>query len=119
MSVSINPVVTDSVVDVHMDVYESGSDKEPGGIENLTDVECPTEEYYTALAADMRARHPDAGVHVLEHLDALEAFLDVAILAGFSFGAGDKAQVIVETGKLLDTSWDAQEPKQMASGQPP
>ena len=37
---------------------------------------------------------------VLEHLEALEAFLDTSILAGFSFGA-DKAEVVVTTGTLL------------------
>ena len=37
---------------------------------------------------------------VLEHLDALEPFLDVSILAGFSFGV-DKANVLVSTASLL------------------
>ena len=37
---------------------------------------------------------------VLEHLEALEPFLDVSILAGFSFGV-DKANVLVSTASLL------------------
>ena len=32
----------------------------PGGIEHMVDVECPSEEYYEALAQDMRERHPQA-----------------------------------------------------------
>ena len=75
--------------------------EEPGGIERLTDIECPTEEYYDALAKDMRERHPNASPHVHDHLGPLEAFLDTSILSGFSFGAGDKAHVAVTEGKLL------------------
>jgi hypothetical protein len=75
--------------------------EEPGGISTLTDVECPTEEYYDALATDMAARHPDAAPYVLEHLAALEVFLDTSILAGFSYGTGAKALIAVQKGKLL------------------
>lgn len=45
--------------------------EEPGGIRHMSDCEVPTEEYYTALAADMKARHPKASPAVLEHLAAL------------------------------------------------
>ena len=37
---------------------------------------------------------------MLEHLDALEPFLDTSILAGFSFGV-NKASVVVTEGSLL------------------
>ena len=59
--------------------------EEPGGVEHLADAECPTEEYYEALRQDMRARHPDASTSMLEHLDALESFLDTSVVSGFSF----------------------------------
>ena len=61
--------------------------EEPGGIAHLVDCECPTDEYYAALSADMRERHPKASVSVLVHLASLEPFLDTSILAGCSFGA--------------------------------
>ncbi len=57
--------------------------EEPGGIRHLVDCEVPTEEYYDALAADMATRHPEATPSVLEHLQALEPFLDTSILSGF------------------------------------
>ena len=74
--------------------------EEPGGIEHLADCMCPTEEYYDALAADMRKRHPKASKCVLEHLEALEPFLGMTINAGFNFGV-NKAQVAVVEGSLL------------------
>ncbi len=74
--------------------------EEPGGIRHLVDCEVPTEEYYDALAADMATRHPDATPSVLEHLQALEPFLDTSILSGFSFGV-NKAQIVVRQGGLL------------------
>ena len=66
----------------------------------MVDIEAPTEEYYEMLAEDMRKRHPKAAACVLEHCAALEPFLDVSILAGFSFGV-QKAVVAVTVGKLL------------------
>jgi len=74
--------------------------EEPGGIQHLADCEVPTEEYYTALAADMRARHPDVSAGLLEHLEAVEPFLDISIAAGFSYGIS-KAFVAVQEGTLL------------------
>eukprot|EP00969_Alexandrium_andersonii_P221809 9796239-Alexandrium_andersonii.AAC.1 len=52
----------------------------------MTEAEAPTEEYYESLRADMAERHPKACPRVLDHLLSLEAFLDVSILSGFSFG---------------------------------
>ena len=62
--------------------------------------EPPTDYYYEKLAADMRARHPKACPHLLDHLVSLEGFLDKSILFGFSFGIS-KAEVCVSKGKLL------------------
>ena len=59
--------------------------EDPGGIEHMADCEVPTEEYYDALAEDMKKRHPNASKAMLEHVAALEPFLDVSIVAGFSF----------------------------------
>ena len=74
--------------------------EEPGGIRYLTECEVPTEEYNSARAADMAARHPNTSPGLLEHLEALEPFLDTSILAGFSFGV-NKASVVVTEGSLL------------------
>ena len=74
--------------------------EEPGGIRHMTDCEIPTEEYYDALAKDMAKRHPDASPSLLEHLAALEPFLDTSILSGFSYGVS-KAFVAVTKGSLL------------------
>jgi len=71
-----------------------------GGVERMADVEVPTEYYYDKLREDMGNRHADASSHVLDHLLSLEAFLDVSILSGFSFGV-EKAQVLQAQGKLL------------------
>ena len=38
----------------------------PGKIERLADIECPTEEYYDALAVDMGKRHPKTSIHFQE-----------------------------------------------------
>ena len=59
--------------------------EEPGGIRHLTEVEVPTEEYNQARIADLIKRHPNLSQGVAEHLAALEPFLDVSILAGFSY----------------------------------
>jgi len=74
--------------------------EDPGGIEHLVDCEVPTEKYYEELAKDMRARHPKASRFLLDHLNELEAFLDVSILSGFSYGV-NKASVVVIRGSLL------------------
>ena len=74
--------------------------EDPGGIEHLVDCEVPTEKYYEELAKDMRARHPKASRFLLDHLNELEAFLDVSILSGFSYGV-NKAFVVVIRGSLL------------------
>ena len=68
--------------------------EDPGGIETLVDCEVPTEEYNAARVADLSARHPGASAGVLEHLAALEPFLDTSITAGFSYGV-DKANIMV------------------------
>ena len=59
--------------------------EDPGGIGRMADCDVPTEEYYEALAQDMKVRHPNASKAMLEHVGALEPFLDVSIVAGFSF----------------------------------
>eukprot|EP00969_Alexandrium_andersonii_P277782 12278635-Alexandrium_andersonii.AAC.1 len=48
----------------------------------------------------MAARHPKVCPHVLDHVLSLEAFLDVSILSGFSFGL-EKAHLLQAEGKLL------------------
>ena len=74
--------------------------EEPGGIKYLTECEVPTEAYNSARTADLRARYPKATPAVIEHLDALEAFLDTSIMAGFSYGI-NKAFIMVTEGSLL------------------
>ena len=74
--------------------------EEPGGIRHLTECEVPTETYNTARAADLAVKYPKASKAVLEHLEALEPFLDTSILAGFSYGI-NKAYIAVTKGSLL------------------
>ena len=74
--------------------------EEPGAIERLTEIETPTEYYYQKLRSDLGERYPNASRHALDHLLSLEAFLDVSILSGFSFGC-DKAQLLASEGSLL------------------
>ena len=69
-------------------------------VEQMLELECPTNEYYEALKMDMERRHPDADPFVLEHLGALEELLDVAIVTGFSFGT-EKAQLLQASVKVL------------------
>ena len=57
--------------------------EEPGGIRHLTDCEVPTEEYNAARSADLAAKYPNLSPGLLEHLEALEPFLDTSIVAGF------------------------------------
>ena len=72
-------------------------------IRYLTECEVPTEEYNSARANDMRERYPKATPGVLEHLEALEPFLDTSILAGFSYGVG-KAEMIVPKVRFLENT---------------
>ena len=74
--------------------------EEPGGIRNLTECEVPTEEYNAARSKALREEHPNCSPGILEHLDALEPFLDTSIKSGFSFGV-EKAKVVVAEGELL------------------
>ena len=74
--------------------------EEPGGIKYLTECEVPTEEYNDARIADLIARHPKLSAGVAEHIAALEPFLDVSILAGFSYGV-NKAHVFATEAVLL------------------
>lgn len=48
----------------------------------------------------MEKRYPEASIHLLDHLEALESFLDRSIVAGMTFGI-DKASVAVVEGELL------------------
>ena len=72
----------------------------PGGVQRMVDCEVPTEYYYKALEKHMRAKFPRASEHMIEHLMALESFLDVSIVAGFSYGTS-KAKLAVTEGQLL------------------
>ena len=74
--------------------------EEPGGIRYLTECEVPTEEYNTARIEDLARRYPKTSPGVIEHLSALEPFLDTSILAGFSYGVS-KASIMVQEGSLL------------------
>ena len=48
----------------------------------------------------MAERREKVPWHVLDHLVSLEAFLDVSIMAGFSFGA-EKAKILAPQRSLL------------------
>ena len=63
-------------------------------------VEVPPEEYFDALARDMRLRHAQACPHVLEHLMAVEVLLAVAAGSGFSFGVA-KACLLATECRIL------------------
>ena len=76
-------------------------EEEPGAIDWRNAVEVPTEYYYDTLRQDMAERHPKASPYVLDHILSLEAMLDIAILSGFSFGSGAKANLVAEKGELL------------------
>ena len=60
--------------------------KEPGGIKYLTEYDVPTEEYNEARLQDLVRRYPKLSPGVAEHIAALEPFLDISIMAGFSYG---------------------------------
>ena len=74
--------------------------EEPGGIDWMNEVETPAEEYYELLRKHLDEMFPGADKHVKDHVLSLEAFLDKAIISGFSFGC-EKAQVLIIKGKLL------------------
>ena len=78
--------------------------EEKGGIDRMNAVDIPPEEYYDALRADMESRHAKADKFVMDHAMSLEAFLDKAIAAGFSFGI-EKAQVLVIGENYPVTGW--------------
>ena len=60
----------------------------------------PTDSYYEQLHGHLRKKYPKADPHLLDHLIALEAFLDKSIVFGFSYGLS-KAEIAVMQGKLL------------------
>ena len=70
------------------------------GIAKASDIETPTDYYYDQLDKDMHKRHPKASESILEHCNSLEAFLDVSIIFGCSFGA-DKASIAVIEADLI------------------
>eukprot|EP00435_Cladocopium_sp_Y103_P042487 s1035_g11.t1 len=71
----------------------------PGALDLLAE-EGPTDEYYDRLRKHMGAKYPNASEHLLDHLEALESFLDRSIAAGVTFGI-DKASIAVVEGELL------------------
>ena len=73
---------------------------EPGGIRRLSESEVPTEFYNETRLKDLSTRHPNLSPGVLEHLGALEPFLDTSIVAGFSYGV-EKGNIMVTEGTLL------------------
>ena len=66
--------------------------EEPGGIRHMTDCEVPPEGYYDELTKDLLRRYPKACKHVIAHLVCFEAFADVSLVSGFSYGI-TKAQI--------------------------
>ena len=71
----------------------------PGEIERMGEM-TPTDSYYEQLHGHLRKKYPKADPHLLDHLIALEAFLDKSIVFGFSYGLS-KAEIAVMQGKLL------------------
>ncbi|CAK8988949.1 unnamed protein product [Durusdinium trenchii] len=71
----------------------------PGALDLMAE-ESPTDEYYHLLRDDMEKRYPEASIHLLDHLEALESFLDRSIIAGMTFGI-DKASVAVVEGENI------------------
>ncbi len=51
---------------------------------NIAELDVPTVEHYENLQAYMKAKFRGASEVALEHLDALEALLDVCIAAGYA-----------------------------------
>ena len=73
--------------------------EEPGKVDLMAE-ELPTDYYYERSRARLQTEFPQASVHVIDHLEALEAFLDKSIAAGFSFGVEKASEGVIE-GKLL------------------
>jgi hypothetical protein len=71
----------------------------PGALDLLAE-EGPTDEYYNRLRRYMGKKFSGAPGHLLDHLEALESFLDRSIAAGMTFGI-EKACVAVVEGNLL------------------
>ena len=71
----------------------------PGALDLLAE-EGPTDEYYDRLRRHLGAKYPKASCHLLDHLEALESFLDRSIAAGITFGI-EKACIAVIEGELL------------------
>ena len=65
----------------------------PGEIERTGEM-TPTDSYYEQLHGHLRKKYPKADPHLLDHLIALEAFLDKSIVFGFSYGLS-KAEIAV------------------------
>ena len=61
-------------------------------LEQLLEVDMPTEEYYEEFGQWLKKTFPDASRFVLEHAECLEPLLDMAIVSGFSFGV-EKAEL--------------------------
>ena len=59
----------------------------PGALDLLAE-EGPTDEYYNRLRRYMGKKFPGASGHLLDHLEALESFLDRSIAVGMTFGIG-------------------------------
>ena len=74
--------------------------EEPGSIKYLTECDVPAEEYNEARMQNLVKRHPKLSPRVPDHYAALESFLDVSIMAGFSYGA-NKAQIFATEASLL------------------
>ena len=66
----------------------------------MSECEAPTEVYNEARLQDLSKRHPNLSPGILEHLGALEPFLDTSIIAGFSYGV-EKGNLVVSEGDLL------------------
>ena len=81
----------------------------PGALDLLAE-EGPTDEYYNRLRRYMGKKFPGASGHLLDHLEALESFLDRSIAAGMTFGM-DKACVAVVEGNLLGHNISRKEAK--------
>ncbi len=77
--------------------------EEPGGIEKMVDCECLA-ACHEALSRDMQRRRQNASEAMLEHLAALEPFFDTSILAGFSFGVGEKPKLLSRRASCWVTS---------------
>ena len=56
-------------------------------LRDIAEVDVPPDGYYAALRRERAVAYPAAGEALLEHLDALEALLDVCIASGYSLGA--------------------------------